>query len=862
MRRYLPGLFACFLLVLLAAAALADPVQRTLPNGLRVIVERFPAAPVVAVRFYVHTGSVWEGKYAGSGISHLVEHTVDHGSAKFTRQQIKEARALLGESTNAFTSQENTWYVYTTSADRLDLALETMADYVLAPTLAPEAVKQEQETILHEIQQDADEPGRVLWDLFDSTLYQQHPARLPIAGFAASLAALTPEDAQAYHRARYAPENVVLSVVGDLDPEKVLARATEILAAYPPRATLPTVLPAEPPLLARREIVRELPSVQRARLLMGWQGVNLFSPDMYPLDLLAQVLGRGDTSRLATRLKYAEGLVDDIGAGDDTPFYNAGAFIVSATFAADKLEAVKAGILREVRRVRDQGVTQAELDRARQQMQAAKVLSQQTADGRADSLGVDLLLTGDAQFTQHYLERMATVTPAQIQAAARKYLNPEIYALAAIRPPLPPGAQAPPSSTVKAARSEKLVLANGLRVIVNSQPGSGAIYALGAALGGLRLDPAGQPGLSNFMAELLPHGAAGRSREQIAARLEGRGASLDSFAGRDSVGLQGAAVAEDAGLLVSTLADCLRRPSFPEAEIDAVRAESLAALSQQEESTYTAIDLLLRGALFPQHPYRWPSKGTAQTLKSATRPDLVAAHRALVSPMQTVLVLAGDVTAEQARKLAEQYFGDWQLSPHPLTPPALDPPLTERLDRTVTRDQAQALLFYGWNGPRLSDPRAPVWGMLFSYLGAHSGMDPIFSPLRAAGLVYDAGAFLSAGFDPGDAVVYAATDPAKTGDCRTHLEAAIRGVQEQPLTTEQLTRTRESMLTDNALSLADPAERARRQGLDELYGRGYDYYLGYAERLGKVTVEQIQTLAREALALDKCAVIETRPEGK
>jgi zinc protease len=851
---------AGLLIVLLAGAALAQPLQQTLPNGLRVVVDRFPAAPVVAVRFFVHTGSVWEGKWDGCGLSHLVEHSVDHASAKFTADQMDAMRAQLGEDTDAFTDQEKTWYVYTTSSDKVDLAIEMMGDFVLAPALTTEAVEQEIHTIPHEIQMDEDEPEDVIWDLFNATLFLRHPQRLPIAGYLPSFQTLTPDDVRAYHHARYAPENVVLSVVGDIDPQAVMAHAARVLSAYPRRATLPVTLPVEPPLLTTRTAVRERPGLPRTHLILGWRSVDLFSPDMYPLDLLAEILGSGETSRLVSRLQYTDRLVDEIDAGDLTPYYDAGEFVVSATCAPEKTAPVEAAILQEVRRVRDRGVTPAEVDRARRQMKAGKVFSEQTADGRADALGQDLLLTGDAEFTEHYLQRMDTVTPAQVQAAARQYLDPEVYAVAVLRPPLVAGAPQPEGPAAAEPRSEKLVLPNGLRVIVNSQPGSGALYVLAGALGGLRLDPPDQPVRSRFLADLLVRGAAGRTRAQIAARLEDHGASLAPFTERDLLGLSGQALTADSDMIVSQLADCLRRPDFPGTEVTGERDETLAALAQQEESPYTVTDLLARALLFPHHPYRWPEEGSAEAVSSFTRADLLTAQRALLSPRQTVLVLAGDVTRAQALRLAQQYFGDWQAPGSAPAPPALDPPLASRLERTVERPQEQAILWYAWRTPPVTDPALPAWSCLFGYLSGHSGLDPLFSPLRAAGLVYDAGAFFDPGLDPGDAVVYAATDPAKTADCRQRLEAVLRAVQQQPLTAEQLSRTKDTLLTEHALALAAPSDRARLQARDELYGRGWDYYRGFADRIGKVTAADVQQVAEE-LPLDKCVVVETRPGG-
>ena len=149
---------ACLALLLLPALAHAAPLEQTLSNGLRLVVERQAAAPVAAVRLYVHTGSVYEGLWTGSGVSHLLEHTVFRGSARYTEAQTRDAIAALGGEVNAYTAQGVTCYYCTTTADRTLTALDLLADLVLAPTLSDEAVAQEQQVIAREIQQGEDEP--------------------------------------------------------------------------------------------------------------------------------------------------------------------------------------------------------------------------------------------------------------------------------------------------------------------------------------------------------------------------------------------------------------------------------------------------------------------------------------------------------------------------------------------------------------------------------------------------------------------------------------------------------------------------------------------------------------------------------
>ncbi|HEY3398766.1 MAG TPA: pitrilysin family protein [Armatimonadota bacterium] len=858
---HLPAL--CLLLVLLATAvSSAAPLVKTLPNGLRVIVERFPAAPVAAVRLFVQTGSVYEGRFAGCGLSHLVEHSVEHGSALYTADQIRSVFGELGESRNAFTSQDDTWYVITTPAAGAEEALRVTADMVLAPLLTDEAVEEEKGVILHEMQMDEDEPNRVLWDVFNSTLLLQHPARLPIAGFRDQFTKLTGADARAYHRARYAPENVIAVVVGDFDAAAMMAQAEKILAAYPARATLPTPLPQEPPVLSRREAVREQPGLTRSRLLLGWHSVSLFENDMYPLDLLAGVLGRGETSRLGSRLQVRDKLVDQVWCGDDTPPYDPGAFVIGATFAPEKEAQVRAALLEEIVRVRDRGVTAEELARVRRQVRADKVFSSQTAEGRADALGSDLLLTGDVDFTTHYLERMDRVTPAQVQAAARKYLDPAVYTLALLRPPAAPATTVGSATPAAVSSSTRVVLSNGLRVILTSRPGSGAVQMLTATAAGLRLEPTGQAGLSSFTAEMLTRGAQGETREALARTLEDHGATLSAYSGRNSVGLSGQALTEDADLLASRLANCLLRPAFPDTEIESLRQDVLASIAAQEEDPFYVGELLLGESVFPQHPYRNPQTGTAPSVKSLQRANLVDFHRAVFSPKGTVLVISGDLTREAGLHLAQKYFGGWQAAGQAPAAPALDPPLTAPVAQETERPQAQAMVLYGWRGPRLTDPDLPVWEVLFGVLNSQSPTGPVFPPLRQAGLAYVAGAGLIPGLDPGEALLYAATDAATVPQVRAGLDAAVRRLQDQPLSAETLAQTQQSLVASQALGLADPEAMDRSQALDELYGLGYEHYLRYPEDIRQVTAAQVQTLARATLDMTHSVVVVTRPVAK
>jgi len=166
---------AALLIGCLAAKAVADPLVRTLDNGARLVVEENHATPVVAVRFYVNTGSVFEGQWLGSGISHYVEHCADRGAATRTAAQIQLETEELGNDANAYTSKRLTCYHIATAAEFAPRAIRLLGDYVLGATFPPEEVEIQRGIILREIARGEDEPSRLIYDLFEETMLQSHP---------------------------------------------------------------------------------------------------------------------------------------------------------------------------------------------------------------------------------------------------------------------------------------------------------------------------------------------------------------------------------------------------------------------------------------------------------------------------------------------------------------------------------------------------------------------------------------------------------------------------------------------------------------------------------------------------------------
>ncbi len=846
--------------VLLASAGLGAPVHRVLPNGAQIVVEENHAAPVAAVRFYVGVGSVYEGEYLGAGISHLVEHCCDEGTAQRTAEEIDQAQAAIGGHMNAYTTRDHTCYHMTTSAQHVGEVIDVLGDYVLGATFPEEQVANQIDVVTREIARIDDDPQRAAIELFGQTMFRRHPERYRIIGYPARFNELTREDLVKFHRAYYTPDNLVATAVGDFDAEEIADRLETALSQYQRRPGPPIVLPDEAAPTTVRRASREREGLQRAHLLLGWRTVDLFHPDLYALDVLAYILGHGDSARLPRLLRDELGLVDVVNVWSDTPAYGAGSFIVYATLDSANLEEVEQQILQVSQRLTGELVGEEELQRAKRQKEAVFVYAQETAAGRAGILGTDLLLTGDLGFSDKYLEGIRAVTAPQVREVAYKYLLPDRYVVTS----LVPAAKEAESDTAEqisaVPETEKYVLDNGLTVLVRSEPSAPAVHIATATRAGLRYEDEQTNGITRLMARMLLRGTEHRSRNEITEGIDSLGADIEAYSGRNSFGLTAYCLPDDWQKVLGILADCLQNPSFPSSELKRLQELTLAQIEALQEDVDKVAEMLLRWFLFTCHPYRFTELGSPESVQALSCQKLQEFHRRVCTPAQTVVLIQGAIDRAQVRSLVTREFADW-AEHEPFVPEVPVEPL-DTPGRTVTleRDQNQAIIYYGFLGPQVDDEYRYVRDVLTALLtGRGSPGGRLHDVLRGKGLVYATYAYAMAGLDPGYYAIYAATAPERVDEVKGIIEDHVTELCTELVDDEELATACNACVSYQQISLADPGRRAQLQALDELYGMGYDNYQNYQERIEAVTASQVQDYARQLLDLQACAVVITRP---
>ena len=854
-------LLATLIALLFVAGAQAAPVVETLDNGCRLVVEADRSRPVAAFRLYVRAGSIYEGQWLGGGITHFLEHTISEGTPTRSLAEIEATLDDLGNTYNAYTTKDHTCYYISAAGEDIARAIDVVSDFVLHPTFPPEEVETQRGIILREMAMGDDDPGRRIHDLLAETVFTQHPYRYRIIGYPEVFTQIMRDDLVAYHRQFYGPDNIVAVAVGDFDADDVLAQLREIFGAAARRPRPSLELTQEPTQIAPRHRVETDPNLQRAYLQIAWPTISIFSPDLYPLDTLSYYLSGGESSVLVRRLRDELGLVDVVYSYSATPAYDAGYFVIGAVCDPANLDRVEQEIIAEIERVQQHAPDRRDIERVRRQVAAGEIFGQETAEGRAETLGANLMVTGDVNFADRYVAGIRAVEPRQVRQMAERYLVPDHTCVAILRPGAEAATDTRPDRRTAEARTLERALDNGLRVVVRENHTTPTVSVTTATLGGLRYETADTAGITALMADMLTHGTRRMSREDIVRRVDRLGGSLEPYSGRNTFGVNAHFLAEDLDAALELTAETLFHPTFPADEFAREQQLTLAAIQGQEDSVETVAFRALLGEVFTLHPYRFLPVGTAESVAALTPEALVEFHRAYALPSATAFVVAGDVDPDAVFAQVERLTAGLSATPpQPPTPPAQQP-IEQRREQTIERVQQQAIVAYGFRSPvTVNDPRRPALDVLDAIISG-SGMPGgrLHEALRGQQLVYFVHGMPLLGLDPGAFIIYAGTAPDRVAEVRGEIERIVTDIAASPPAADELALGKRMAITSEEMALQTNAAVAQTIALDVVYDQGAEYWEGYAERVNAVTAAQVQQLAAGILDLQRSAMVVTTP---
>jgi zinc protease len=418
-------------------AALREQVFETiLPNGLKIILLENHKAPLLTFQIWYRVGSRNEA-WGKTGLSHVLEHMMFKGTEKVGPEEFSRIVQENGGNLNAFTSRDYTAYFENLSSDRVQVAIELEADRMQNLLLREDDFRTERMVVMEERRlRTEDNPGAILVEQLETTAFQIQPYHWPIIGWMQDLEKLTLDDLKAYYQAYYPPVNAFLVVVGDFNREDLLSKIEKAFGSIPTGVAPDQKKGRESPQLGeRRVVVRK--EAQLPSLLMGYHAPNLQDSDSYVLEVMATLLSGGKSSRLYQSLVRDRRLVISADADHSLLSKDPALFYLSADpLPGKEVTEVEKALDHEVERLQRELVDERELEKVKNQLESSFVFAQ-------DSLFFQALLLARYEIVStwrgidDYIPSIRSVTPADIQRVARKYLISDNRTVG-ILVPLPP----------------------------------------------------------------------------------------------------------------------------------------------------------------------------------------------------------------------------------------------------------------------------------------------------------------------------------------------------------------------------------------------------------------------------------------
>ena len=752
MRRFLLCIVFLAALPLTAAVTLPANVEkidsyrgidqyRLKSNGMTILLVPDHSSPVFTFMVVYHVGSRNEAP-GNTGSAHLLEHMIFNKSTEhFGRAKgHKTFQEVLYEAGADFSSTNmTTWYdrmngYSTLPSDKLELAMQIESDRMGRALILDSERQPEMSVVRNEYEIGENSPWSALHKSVAAAAIQAHPYHWSTIGYKSDIEGVTTEQLRQHYKNFFWPNNSEAILVGDFDESKALALFDrEFGSLKKSEQPIPQVITVEPPQEGeRRTIVRRPGTV--GILMIGYMRPGGLHPDFMPLEVLSNILAEGDNSRLRQAL-VEKGLASDVSTNNWTlkdPY----PILIDATLAPNRThEEVETALKAALREVSEKGVTDEEVRRAQQQIEVAVIRGRDGTYNFASALGESVASTNWKWFL-NYTDNIKAVTAADVKRVAATYFVPEHATVgwfvpvtstktaAAAVPATTPAVKTSSATETKtsftaapvkknatgtfASRTTRKVLANGLIVDVLENHTVPTVAIRGLVFAGDSSVPREQIAVPSLTTKMLQRGTKSRTKEQIAALLDGVGATRFYGSSLFDATLTMNGLSRDLPLLLDVLSDEVRNPAWSAEELTKAKSELRTDVLRADDNTSArAIEKLTQLVYSSDHPYRQAGKdATLASLEAVTAEQLRVFHQSRYTGSSMILAIVGDVDAQQTIALVEKAFGALPKGERVRYTTAITKPAEKGSQNVVAMPgKANMNLIYGTaSGLRRTDP--------------------------------------------------------------------------------------------------------------------------------------------------------------
>lgn len=834
-----------------------------LDNGLTLIVHEDHKAPIVAVNMWYHVGSANE-KPGKTGFAHLFEHLMFGGSEHAKGSYIDAMEKIGATDLNGTTNSDRTNYFEDVPNSDLDYTLFLESDRMgsLLGSLDQKTLDLQRGVVQNEKRQGENQPYGVTRQLITKNTYPAgHPYSWTTIGDMADLDAASMADVKDWFKTYYGPSNVVIVVAGDVDTKVAKAKVEKYFGD----------IPAGPPVAhqqvwiakrtgSHRQVVQD--RVPQARIYKVWNIPEFGSADGDYLDMTADLLAKGKTSRLYKRLVYDDQIATNVTAFADTNAI-AGQFYIQVTARPGLgLEKVEKEIDEELARFLKEGPTAEELQRVKVQNQAAFIRGTERIGGfggKSDILASNEVFLGDASAYKITQARIQAATAADLREAANRWLTDGVYILEV--QPFPDYKTAAPgvdrskfpepgaAPELKLPKLQHAALSNGLKIVLAERHDVPIVDFSLIADAGYAADQLAAPGTASMTTSLLTGGTKTLDALQISDHLELLGAELTAGSNLDSTIVSMSALKTKLDPSLDLFADIVLHPSFPEADFKRQQKLQLAAI-QREENTPTTMPLRVLPALLygAGHPYgnSLTGSGTTESVERLTREDLVKFHEVWFRPNNSTMVIVGDTTLAEIKPKLEKLFAEWKSAKVPTKNIAPVQLASKSAIYIIDKPGAQQSVIYGGIiAPPTSNPQEVAIIAMNDELGGTFGSRLNMNLREDKHWSYGVGTRITKARGQRPFRIVAPVQTDKTKESFVELNNELRGILAcKPVDAAELAKTQAS----ETLKLP-----GSRETLDDLetsiddqvqYNLPDDYYETYGGKVRALTIPDVQAAAK------------------
>ncbi len=868
----------------------SQPVfKKLLLNGLMVLVRPVHDTPKVTTQLTYHVGS--KDEVSGNrGLAHLVEHMLFKGTKKLLSEKDWPAVAQkMSAYTNAFTDYDQTRYIFECPSQYWKETFAIYADTMRNCRFEEQMLNSELKAVIQELKMGKDNYRRALIVSMISSIFVDHPYHYPVIGFKQDLWNLKRDDLFAFYQKHYVPNNAVLTVVGDVDPEEVFAEAEKTLGQIP-----------KDPTYQRQEFYHSkgVPAQSITIYQDVKQPYGIFAfivpgakekegvLDTYIFSIL---LGKGKNSRLAKKLIDECDLVTEIStfvwSFEDASFFG----IYYSAKNEKKGEEIRSLIQAEIQDIVKNGIPEKELSQALKRFKVSLLSSFERNSNQAEMIAEAFLFAGDENMPFKALNYPIDGLEKRLQNLVKKYFSPtvmhsgkvlslpeeekerwkELQELSdtedarilegrirtlSVEPTVYANSvEMKDPKVFHFHKPEQCTLSNGIQVFFHNNKNIPKIELVFSLYADSYFDSEKKPGLYWFMNEMLLRGTKNYPGRSFLKEVQDYAMEISINQGAVSLSM----LKEDLLKGLELLREILTEAAFDEKEVEKVREELLMRLKRAWDDPSWYVSQLVKERIYQGHPYGKNSWGTEETLKAITKKDLETFYKGHISAYKAQLALVGDLGGYNVKELLEKELGEIESKelPEQLFP-ALSPVSAEVITHTAQRDQV-VLVFAGLSVPctHADYDKLLLFDELFDGYGLSNSY--LFRLRDRTGIFYMMSGSLTNGAteQPGMVYIYAMVSLDRLEEAKKALQELFVTVLDQ-ITQEELETAKRTVLNDVINWFSYNKSRANTFLYLDRYKKPDNYCETRPEVINAITLDQVKEAVKKVLVPEKMITLQ------